>query len=463
MGDQSDFTSYVVARWPVLVRTLVVAGEEPAAAEVAAVEGLSHCLIGWDEVPHGDVDVWVHRHLFAAAGPGGDDAVRVAALLHVADLDKGQVAEVLGIDLGEVGTAQRAGPPADQVRARAAEVVVGQPRVMEAIALARARRARRLRWTLAVLVALLLVGGLATWVTSRAAPPLEDAEVTRLANPADIEWFAGGRLQLEQVALDLPQVEHLVTVTQGVVYTDTEGRVVHVRPDGEQAQLGWAEPDGRVVSSSLGGWVAWVDRARSEIIFFNTVRDEEIGRLRLESDVELVAIDQGLVYGNDDDGSWRWSPSWDTAQRVSDETLLDVASTVRVTRASGVALRVTQPVFGREVIVPGSDAMLSTDGDFVLTGSGPGGDARLSIWSTRTGQRIDVSIGSQFRVLAGTFGPGDTVFYIVALRNHESGPDRYVRLSETGPHLLRTCRIATGDCQTVAQVPNSRGRPVLPG
>ena len=134
MGDGADFASYMVARWPAVVRTVVLLGSPPDEAEADAREGLARCVPGWDRARReGDVDVWVYRTVLEARGrasaadpPDGaavvdptivdledrEELLRglVAALdrlspeerepvvlRFVAELDTGQVADVLGV------------------------------------------------------------------------------------------------------------------------------------------------------------------------------------------------------------------------------------------------------------------------------------------------------------------------------------------------------------------------------
>lgn len=134
MGDGTDFASYLVARWPALVRTLVLLGLPPDQAEAVAQEGLARCSSGWDRVSReDDVDTWVYRMVLDARGnspapePSATAGVvdptmtdldervallealqgvlaslspddREAVVLHyTAELDVGQVADVLGV------------------------------------------------------------------------------------------------------------------------------------------------------------------------------------------------------------------------------------------------------------------------------------------------------------------------------------------------------------------------------
>lgn len=149
MGDPADFSAYVVARWPTLVRTLVLLGCDPVRAEDVARRGLARAHPSFDRVQREeDVDVHVYRTLLetwrharrgehggsgAGAGPvapvpvppdpvGLDAETReallrdletalarlpvdlrlVLVLRHAAGLDEEQVSDVLGLAAWEV-------------------------------------------------------------------------------------------------------------------------------------------------------------------------------------------------------------------------------------------------------------------------------------------------------------------------------------------------------------------------
>lgn len=150
MGDAADFSAYVVARWPALVRTLVLLGCAPGRAEEVAREGLARAHPSFERVRRDqDVDVHVYRTVLETwrhrlrkggldepqpgAGPvrpqpvladptGPDPETRrallrslesalahlapdhrlVLVLRHMAGLDEAQVSDVLGMDVWEV-------------------------------------------------------------------------------------------------------------------------------------------------------------------------------------------------------------------------------------------------------------------------------------------------------------------------------------------------------------------------
>lgn len=137
--DTADFAAYLAARWPSLVRTLVLAGARQADAEQVARAALARAWRDWRHLQReDDVDVevyaealrtWRRRHGRDAPetvdppGPDADDRVvllhalreqlrdldpehrEVLALRFGADLSEPQVADVL--DLAEPTVAAR--------------------------------------------------------------------------------------------------------------------------------------------------------------------------------------------------------------------------------------------------------------------------------------------------------------------------------------------------------------------
>ena len=63
MQESDDgFTSYMAARWPILVRSLVTLGCEPHEAEDVAQTALMRCYASWDRVCRADdLDAYVFR------------------------------------------------------------------------------------------------------------------------------------------------------------------------------------------------------------------------------------------------------------------------------------------------------------------------------------------------------------------------------------------------------------------
>lgn len=139
-GNHADFAAYLAARWPSLVRSLVLLGCTRAEAEQVAQAGLARCYGDWDRVRRADdVDAHVYATVLAClhrwrrhADEGAPRPVEVVpdeeasdpvllrraltaqldqvppeerevlVLRFVADLDETQIAEVLDVPTATV-------------------------------------------------------------------------------------------------------------------------------------------------------------------------------------------------------------------------------------------------------------------------------------------------------------------------------------------------------------------------
>jgi RNA polymerase sigma-70 factor (sigma-E family) len=139
MSDDEDFTAYMGARWPMLVRSLVLLGCNRHEAEDVAQTAMARCYASWPRVRRArDVDAYVYRTLLNCWSksrrrrwwgetptellpetPTEHDPVLGVALDHalsklsdehrsvlvlrfVVDLTEPQVAAVLGVPVGTV-------------------------------------------------------------------------------------------------------------------------------------------------------------------------------------------------------------------------------------------------------------------------------------------------------------------------------------------------------------------------
>ena len=245
MSDGSDFASFVVARWPALVRSLVLLGHDPESAEEAAVAGLARCHPSWDRVrDDGDVDAHVYRVVLDQVDRGAREHGRdhdadppplldpvlsdrservellaelekalarlpeevrtVLVLRFAAGLDPDQVAAVLAQPIVVVEEQERQGVRqlaggADWARLRpggfdptevfldAGEVIpVRNPPVDDVVGRAAATRQRRRRWAAGVAAAAVVVLAGSTWLSTRpSGPQLPDSVVTAGAEPGE--------------------------------------------------------------------------------------------------------------------------------------------------------------------------------------------------------------------------------------------------------------------------------------
>lgn len=501
MGDGTDFSSYLAARWPAIVRSLVLLGSTPERAEADALEGIVRGRSSWErERREGDVDVWVYRTVLEARGRGADPPVlqgpgivdptivdldervvllaeleaalaalppeqREVLVLHfVAELDTAQVAEVLGVGLEAVETRLREPvPPA--VFHDASEAIPLHPAPVGTVAaLVRARRRRRVRWTAGGLAAALAVVASATWVGTRPADDdLPEPDVIRVANPADVAWYANRALHLADVTVELPQLAEMVEVPDGVVYADRDGRVVLVDGDGALTGLGRTDPGTPIAGSGERGWVTWLDADGSPgLVVFDTLARREIARLPVAEGAVPIAIDQDKIYYSQGREAFAWTTGQEEPTREPRDELLDVSSAVRVTRFSDSSVMITQPLFDIEVTVPGVGAQVSPDGDHVLTRVDFEQADEVRVYEAATGDQVQLDISSLDVAVAAGFGPDHTVTFVMARREHSPEAGEFMRLSNSGPHTLRTCDLDVGTCEVVTQFANNRGEPVMP-
>lgn len=499
MGDSADFVSYVVARWPAVVRTLVLMGHPPAEAEELAVQGLSRCRSGFERaLREGDVDVFVyrtvlgsrtHRRSDAAASTGVPAAVTLPAALPdfdarsarlsglrsdlatmppeareaealrlAAELDDVQVAEVLGAP-----ALTRLVPDHEAVEA----IAVRSAPVDEILATDRVRRLRRTRWVGGVTAGVLAVTGLATWLGTRTpADDVPEPVVTAADNPADVAWYANRLLHLDRVTVEVPEIASMVEVPDGVVYADRAGRVVLADQEGRLSLLGLTTGGLPVVGNGDGGTVGWLEVGDEgpAMVAWDTLGGRELARQAVPADAHPVALDDTSLFYLQDDQSW----SWDFATEVepgseSVEELLDVSSGVRISAFSPTSVRVS-PGNGTVIrTMPGHGAQISPDGDFVLTRVDFGRPDEVRIYEVVTGAWVDSGLRRREIALVASLGDDHTVTYVVAHREHAPEGGEFVRLSESGGLLLRSCDLDAGTCETVSQFANEGGDPVLPG
>ncbi|MDF1605500.1 sigma factor-like helix-turn-helix DNA-binding protein [Nocardioides sp. YIM 152315] len=66
-ADDADFAAYLTARWPAVVRTLVLLGTSRSDAESTGREALAGCYGSWQRVRHeDDVDAHVYRAVLSS-------------------------------------------------------------------------------------------------------------------------------------------------------------------------------------------------------------------------------------------------------------------------------------------------------------------------------------------------------------------------------------------------------------
>jgi DNA-directed RNA polymerase specialized sigma24 family protein len=525
VSDGSDFASFVVARWPALVRSLVLLGHDTGRAEEAAVAGLARCHPSWDRVrEEGDVDANAYRvvleQLDRGRHGGGDhdddppplldpvladraervellaeleqalertpEEVRTVLVLRfAAGLDPDQVATVMALPTTLVEEWERRGSTqlaagVDWARIRpggfdptevfldAAEVIpVRNPPVDDVVGRASAARQRRRRWTVGVAAAAAVVLAGSTWLATRpSGPQLPDSVVTEAQNPANIEWYANSALHLADVTVEVPQIRDMVAVPDGVVYGDEEGLVVQVRGDGSLVKLGETLPDKPVVGSAERGWVAWVEPGETadRLVVRDVVRGEVVASRSVAKGATPVALDRDTVLYTTPGRDWTWRPLEDEPTWTRGGDLVDVASGVRLSQVEVGRLRITQPLFDVEVTVPGDGAVLRDDGDYLLTRVDQPDPQTVVLYDAASGDVIDVGLSPEEVAVQAAFdADGDAVF-LVEHRANEPEPGQDLRLSTTGPTIMRSCEFEFfgPECRTVTQFASNSGTPLLP-
>ena len=83
------------------------------------------------------------------------------------------------------------------------------------------------------------------------------------------------------------------------------------------------------------------------------------------------------------------------------------------------------------------------------------------IYDTATGADVSVGLGPADVPLAAELGPDRTVTYILARAEDRPENADFLRSSFSGQLELRTCAVATGDCESLQWFPSTGSRPLL--
>ncbi|MCW2850577.1 MAG: hypothetical protein JWM84_241 [Nocardioides sp.] len=474
MRGDGDLAAYAAARWPSMVRTLVLLGVAPHRAPYVGQGVLARLRDDWrhrDDL--GDLDSHTFAVLLEAWRREPDDAPgaaadpdlapgdpdwpelqrrldllpvqhRAAAVLGAAtDLSADQVEAVLG----------SAAPAPDDLHEPLARAASAVPLpgfsfdevVARHLAERRERRARTARRAGVVVLVLAVVAGGWTWWAMRPGPAagLPDVEVERVDNPAPVGWYSDGTLRLDGVALSIDDLQSFARVPRGAVYADGSGEVVLVDSDGHRTRLGEQAADGVFAASAQDGLVAWVDVAGDpELRLYDVAADEVVATTSVAEATRVLAIDDGRVYvaGSDgSDGAFVFESereSWTALARVSPDGLLDVGGYAAAYQTDPRTVDVAHLQSALGVRVPGTGAQLAPDGAHVLTRhGGPHGPVR--IYNAFTGQAIDTGLAPDAEVYAAKLDGRGLVTYLVELAQDEpvDGP----RLSNSGSLQLVTC------------------------
>jgi hypothetical protein len=481
-GD--EFATWLAARWPALVRTLVFLGHPQPEAERVAGEAVARMLPAWDrERRDGDVDALVYRALLdereRVIRRGGDAADDAAAdepdlppgladrlerrreleaylatlagperlrtvLVHVAGLDEGEVDEVTG-QSGRTPPLPMAGADVrdacDAVRAPPAPV---------AGVLARSRSRRRTAWTRGAAVAAVVAVVLAatTWWTSGEDDQPEQGEVTPATNPLPVPWYADGTLHLARVDVQVAGVGTLLDVPDGVVYSDSEGRVVHVDDAGRQRPIGQTVAGSRLAVEPDNGWVAWADPGDGdpELVVHDTLARTEVGRRSLDAAGDSggqpvgaagpIAIDGERVFYSSPDGDFAWEPTIDVSFALSG-TMVDTAEDARVTRSDDV-LRVTPLPYRTGAVIDADDARLTHDGRYAFGVQEADAFDQLEVFEVETGRPVPPLYSPSDEAVSWSYQDGTFYFAVLHMLQDKTYQDMLQMPSE-GDYRIYAC------------------------
>ncbi len=482
--DDSEFAAYLAARWPSLVRTLVLLDVPERTAHRVAVDALIRVYPDFPRLSREeDVDVAVYRELFdardrqakreperltpdpAAADPAPPHDVpdwlaepqerlqqlraaldtmtpgdrEVVVLQHVAELTDDQIADVL-----EVFAGARLQLAAPDVRL-ALEAIPVDP--LDTAAVADAARARRRRlWTraggAATVLVLLLVA--ASWAADR----LDSVgDVEQVANPLPVAWYADGTLHLADVTVGVRPVLQLVEVPDGVVLSDDGGNVVLVQADGEQRQIGDTVVGSSLVVEPDNGWVAWSDpgAGNPRLIVFDTRVGDEVGHRSLAvrsagggqpvGQSRPIAIDGEQVYYHKDGTDYAWEPLPGTAFALSG-ALVDVASGARLSRGPGPEdLLVQARPFDTGSRFSGGPASLTHDGRYVMVAV----DDDLVVYDAATGEEVPRMHSPSDQAVSWTYAGDDTFFVTVLHQLQDKQYQDTLQMPDQGDYRIYEC------------------------
>ncbi|WP_243059733.1 hypothetical protein [Nocardioides sp. SR21] len=477
MRNDADFTGYLAARWPSLVRSLVLIGCPRREAEELAVAGLVRCYPSYDRVRESDdidvhvyatvLDGWHHRLRHGevpaeepVAEEETDDvllrreieaelATLTAAqreqrvLRYVAELDDEQVADVLERAPG----AERGRFSEVDYRIARETIEVSLPPYDEIVRRAQAVRRRRGRIAVASTAAgVLVVAGL-TWLATRPEPGPEPNEpkVEKAKNPIDQAWYGNGLVHLQNVTVEVPQVDDLVEVGGGVIYAGADRVLVRVGPNGELSRLGTKGFGSRIVASDERGWAAWVGGPSDnpEMVVHDVATGEDVARVTVPPGSRAVALDQNRVYYVAGGESYGWDPLTGRVELLGPTVLLDVESATRA-YALGPRIDMVQPFFNVDFVRPGVSAEFAPGGNLVVArppGQEDGPFAPL-LYDARSGERLETGVAGDELVLDASFGPDGTIDYLVIrAEDYGAGPD--LEGDDRPLVVLRTCELAT--------------------
>ena len=140
--------------------------------------------------------------------------------------------------------------------------------------------------------------------------------------------------------------------------------------------------------------------------------------------------------------------------------LYDVAAAVRVQRAEPGTMQIRQPLLATRVFVPGSEAVLSPDGEYVLTRLDLALPEVVRIYDAN-GDPVETGLDDDELALAAAFGPDHTITYVVTQRDQSVDGDDLTPALRIQP--VRAPDVHAGDRLVHRRHPiRQRPRPACP-
>jgi hypothetical protein len=431
MRADADFMVYVAARWPYLVKEAVLLGVPPGHAAAATTDALSRCRGDWDRASREEnVDALVQDELLLAA------------------------------------RRRPRTPESDRERLAGELLVLAPPTVEELRHQQHLNNRATLRRAAWVVVPVLLGGiGLGVYLGTDADQPppadkdvLENAATTLEENPAPgVVWYADGQLHLDHAVLAVEGLRDMTLIGNGVVYGDSEGRVVYAADDGSRDVLGHKDPDAPIAATDETTWAAWVETSgdRPTLNVVEAATGNEVASIVVDADAEVVAVDGTSVFYIDASGGHELVPGTRQEIRpVSSPGLLDVRSRVRAYQVLEDTIEVVQPNFSVAFQLSGEGAALSSDGDVVATRLPDSGE--LVLYDARSGRALPTGVPDGDHVVAVAPGRRFTVTYVVAPGRPTPGHELELRTCDVGARQGEDTL-----CWTRASLPNTGPTPVL--
>ena len=269
-------------------------------------------------------------------------------------------------------------------------------------------------------------------------------------------------LHLARVDVQVDGVDTLLAVPDGVVYSDSEGRVVHVDDAGRQRTIGETVAGSRLVVEPDNGWVAWADPGDGdpELVVHDTLGRTEVGRRSLGVPGDVggqpvgeagpIAIDDERVFYTSADGDFAWEPLIDVSFALSG-TMVDTAEDARVTRSEDV-LRVTPLPYRTGAVIDADDARLTHDGRYAFGVQETDAD-RLEVFDVGTGRPVPPLYSPSDEAVSWTYQDGTFYFALLHMLQDKTYQDMLQMPSE-GDYRIYACVPGRPQpCEKLAEVP----------